>query len=154
MPDDHGPISSPEDALRSIEWLRRAIAAIDPHGTASERARHAQAELRARYVAKALDDAGVSLTGYAQGSVRWLAGQPLDRIAVVLDWIAQASAAGNAELLAEAAEYIQPCRPRSNGQCNHGVWLDCARTAFAWQLRGIDPDEARRNVVKPARGGE
>lgn len=144
MPDDHGPISSPEDALRSIERLRRALAATDPHGTASERARHAQAELRARYVAKALDDAGVSLTGYGTTAVRWLAGQPLERIAVVLDWIAQASAAGNAGLLAEAAEWIEPCRPRPDGQCDHGPWAECARTATAWRLRGIDADEARR----------
>lgn len=151
MPDDHEPIDSPDDALRAIEPLRRELEAADPRGTATEAVLRVQAMVRVRYITTALGNAGVGLTAYTLMSARWLAGQPLERIAVVLDWLRQAGEAGNVALLAKAAEYVEPCPARSDGRCPHGDWAACERTDVAWQLKGLDPAGARRHALEALR---
>jgi hypothetical protein len=90
----HEPIGSPEDALRAIASLERALRAVDPHGMATQEARRVQAGLRLAYVRHGLAAAGIELTPYTAMAARWVAGQPLETIAVVLDWIRQAGRAG------------------------------------------------------------
>lgn len=147
MSDADGPIASPEDAQRSIAPLRAALEAIDPRKTATEAALRAQGRVRAAYVTRALGDAGINLNGYAMKAAGWLANQRLERIAVVLDWLVQAGAAGGVQLLAEASEWIEPCPARPDGRCVHGQWATCARSDLAWRLRGLDPAEARRDAL-------
>lgn len=142
-----GPIASHADALRFIARLRAAVEAADPRKTATETALRAQAALRLGFVVKALGRVGVNLNAYAMREARWLASQPLERIAVVVDWLGQAAMAGNAELLAQASEYIDPCPARADGRCLHGESATCDRTDTAWRLKGIDPAQARRNAL-------
>lgn len=148
MPDDHESIDSPEDALHAIEPLRRELEAADPRGTATEAALRVQAMLRIRHVTTALGNAGISLNAYGLMNGRWLAGQSLEKIAVVLDWLRQAGEAGNTVLLARAAEYIDPCPARPDGRCLHGEWATCDRTDVAWKLRGLDPAQARKHALE------
>lgn len=149
MPKVHGPFATAEQAMRAIEPLRAALNAVDPHGVATGQARHRQIELRLAYVAEALGEADATPGAFGQIVARWLAGQPLEYIAVVLDWIARAGASGNVALLAEAAEWIEPCPARTDGRCPHGngAWAACERTDLAYRLRGLDPAEARRHAL-------
>jgi hypothetical protein len=111
-------------------------------------ARHTQAEIRLTYVLAALEQVDVHLGAYDMAVARVLSGAPVETVVTILDWLARASAAGNAPLLAEAAEWIRPCpRPKAGGRCRHGEWATCERTDLAWRLKGLDPEQARRDAV-------
>ena len=123
-----------EDALRAVDATDPAVG------------RRGRANLRFHYLLEALRDTGVDLGNGDIAVARALAGATVETLVVVADWLARANAAGNVELLAEAAEYIEACRPGPGGRCEHGAWTQCRRTNVAWRLRGIDPAAVRRHA--------
>jgi hypothetical protein len=147
----HGPFHTHQDLATATRPLEDALRAADPGGALAAEGRRARANLRFHYLLEALRDTGVDLGNGDIAVARVLAGATVETLVVVADWLARANAAGNVELLAEAAEYIEACRPGPGGRCEHGAWAQCRRTDVAWRLRGIDPAAARAHA---ASGGE
>lgn len=144
-----GPFESIDDVAPVAHGLHQALAAVDPTGRLGADARRTRAEIRLRHVLAVLERVDVEPGAYDMAVARWLAGAPVETLVVILDWLARASAAGNAPLLAEAADWIRPCpRPaKPGGRCRHGDWATCAWTDLAWRLKGLDPEQARRDAA-------
>lgn len=144
-----GPFELIDDVAPLAHDLHRALAAADPTGRLGADALHARAEIRLKHVLAALEQADVHLGAYDLAVARVLSGAPVETLVTILDWLARASAAGNAPLLAEAADHIKPCPPPSgpDGRCRHGDWWSCQRTDLAYRLRGLDPAQARRGAA-------
>jgi|SRR6185312_4065292 len=146
-----GPFETAHQLATAAMSLEDALRAADPAGGLSAESRRARAGIRFRFLLDALNDARVALGNGDMAVARSLAGSSVETLVVLADWLARASAGGNVELLAEAAEYVMPCEPGPGGQCEHGVWARCERTDAAWRLRGLDPGEARRHALEALR---
>ncbi len=142
-----GPFHTPQDLAAAAQPLEAALRTVEPDGVLSAEARRARAGIRFRYLLDALANTGVGLGNGDLAVARSLAGAPVETLVAIADWLARASAAGNVELIAEAAEYVQPCKPGPGGRCEHGVWAQCRQTDVAWRLQGIDPAAARAHAV-------
>jgi hypothetical protein len=147
MPDVHGPFDTAAAVWPAARDLHSALRAADPTGALTAEARRARSEIRRQYIEDALAAARVELGEHDRAIVRSIAGAPVETLVVLLDWIARASAEGNVELLADAAEYLTPCVPTRAWRCAHGDWSTCRRTDVAWRLRGVDPEAARRHAA-------
>lgn len=142
-----GPFHTPQDLAAAAQPLEAALRAVEPDAVLSETGRRSRARIRFQYLLDALEKTGVGLGNGDIAVARSLAGAPVETLVVIADWLARASAAGNVELIAEAAEYVQPCKPGPGGRCEHGVWAECRQTDAAWRLQGIDPAAARAHAV-------
>lgn len=144
-----GPFETIDDVAPVARDLHHALTAVDPTRMLDAKARHLQAEIRLRYLIEALESADVGLGAYDLAVARSLTGASVETLVVIAGWLARASAAGNAPLLAEAADYIRPCRrpAKPDGRCRHGDWATCEWTDLAYRLRGLDPAEARRDAA-------
>jgi len=144
-----GPFESIDDVAPVAHGLHQALAAVDPTGTSTLEARRRHVEIRHRYLLAALEQVDAGLGAHDIAVARSLVGLPVETLVVIADWLARASAAGNAALLAEAADWIKPCpRPtKPGGKCRHGDWTACERTDLAWRLKGLDPEQARRDAT-------
>ncbi len=147
----HGPFHSRADLEPAAEVLQAELAAVTRGDLDDPAARRARATVRFRWLLDALEETGVGMGDLDMAVARSLLGLPVDTLVVLADWLARANAAGNAGLLAEAADYLRPCQPGPGARCEHGAWADCGVTDLAYRLRGLDPDQARRRVIETLR---
>lgn len=150
----YGPFETTQQLSAATRPLRAALHAADPENILTTATQRARAGIRVRFLLDAFADAGVGYGSCDLAVLRSLAGSTVETLVTIADWLARANAAGNVELLADAAEYITPCPPPGvpGGDCEHGRWTRCERTDLAWRLRGLDPVEARVHAVQQAAG--